>query len=126
MATTAVFSGSARTGFVSPRKARSFPSLSEAREASSVGDLTIHRITNTHHGRTLLTLGHAAEYLRSSRSFSTRAADREASVDAVHILMGLSRAVFDEYAGMQAGSRRFEDWVVGRAVRLLEGPRATS
>ena len=41
------------------------------RAVSSAGDLTIHRITETHHGRTLLTLGHAAEYLANSRRYST-------------------------------------------------------
>src|ERR1700753_1696206 len=84
------------------KKARVFPSLSGGRAASSAGDLTIHRLTETHHGRTLLTLGRAAEYLVNSRRYSTRVFDLEAEVEAVHLLMELSRTVFEEYAERRA------------------------
>jgi hypothetical protein len=94
--------------------------LSEGREASSVGDLTIHRITGTHHGRTLLTLGRAAEYLVNSRRYSTQVYDQEAEVEAMHILMELSRSVFEEYAERRSLQRKFEDWVIERAVWLFE------
>ena len=127
---TAVFPGSNRPVLVSSQKARSvpgqrfrslpLPSLSQGRAASNVGDLTIHRITPTHHGRTLLTLGHAAEYLANSRRYSTKAFDWEAEVEALHILMGLSRSVFEEYAERRSLQRRFEDWLIERAVRLFE------
>ena len=102
---TAVFSGANRPRPVLvPRRARAFPSLSLNRSASA-GDLTIHRITETHHGRTLQTLGHAAEYLMNSRRYSTRSPRKmeyEADVEAIHILMGVSRAVFEDYAGRRA------------------------
>jgi hypothetical protein len=117
---TAVFPGMNRPVPVPARKARAFPSLSEGREASYVGDLTIHRITETHHGRTLLTLGRAAEYLVNSRRYSTRVFDPEAEVEAVHLLMGLSRSVFEEYAERRTLQRRFQDWVIERAVRVFE------
>jgi hypothetical protein len=117
---TAVFPGPNRPVPVPAKKARVFPSLSDGREASHVGDLTIHRITDTHHGRTLLTLGRAAEYLVNSRRYSTRAYDREAEVEAVHVLMELSRTVFEEYAERRTLQRRFQDWVIERAVRVLE------
>jgi hypothetical protein len=117
---TAVFPGPNRPVPVPAKKARAFPSLSDGREASRVGDLTIHRITDTHHGRTLLRLGRAAEYLVNSRRYSARVYDREAEVEAVHVLMELSRTVFEEYAERRTLQRRFQDWVIERAVRVLE------
>lgn len=117
---TAVFPGTNRPVPVSAKKARAFPSLSEGRTAFRTGDLTIHRITETHHGRTLLTLGRAAEYLVNSRRYSTGMLDREAEVEAVHLLMESSRSVFEEYAERRTLQRRFQDWVIERAVRVLE------
>jgi hypothetical protein len=102
-----------------PEKARALPSLSLNRWASAA-DLTIHRITETHHGRTLLTLGRAAEYLANLRRYSTQKIDYEANVEAIHILMGLSRSVFEDYSERRALGRRVEDWVIGRVVGLLE------
>lgn len=132
---TAVFPGADRQVPVTLRKARPstgssfpglpfpslpFPSLSGGRAESSAGDLTIHRITGTHHGRTLLTLGHAAEYLANSRRYSMQVYDHEAEVEAIHILLGLSRSVFEEYAERRSLQQRFEDWLIERAVRLFE------
>jgi hypothetical protein len=117
---TAVFPGPNRPVLIPSRKTRSFPSLSEGRAQSSVGDLTIHRITKTHHGRTLLTLGHAAEYLVNSRRYSTHEMDHASDVEAVHILMGLSRSVFEDFAERRAWNRRFEQWLIEPAVRLFE------
>jgi hypothetical protein len=117
---TAVFPGPARTVPVAPRRALSFPSLSDGRETSRAGDLTIHRITSTHHGRTLLMLGRAAEYLVNSRRYTTQRFDREADAEAAHILMGLSRSVFEEFAERRTLTRQFEDWLIERAVRLFE------
>ena len=99
---------------------QALPSLSQGRAVSSAGDLTIHRITRTHHGRTLLTLGHAAEYLANSRRYSTEKVDHAANVDAIHILMELSRSVFDDFAKRRSLHRQVEDWLVGRAVRLFQ------
>jgi hypothetical protein len=117
---TAVFPGPNRPVVVASRKARSIPSLSEGREAANHGDLTIRRITETHHGRTLLTLGHAAEYLVSSRRYSTEKFDYEAHAEAVHILMGLSRSVFDEGVRPRKLHQRFQDWLVKGVVRVVE------
>lgn len=98
-----------------------FPSFSQGRSRSSAGDLTIHRITNTHHGRTLLTLGHAAEYLVNSRRYSTGRYDHNSEREAVHLLMELSRGVFEEFAAEKPSiEQRLEDWVVRQAVRLFE------
>jgi hypothetical protein len=116
----AVFPGTDRGVSTRSRRARVFPSLSDGRAVSSVGDLTIHRLTPTHHGRTLLTLGHAAEYLANSRRYSTQVFDREAEAEAVHILMGLSREVFEEFAEQRSLNRRFADWLVEGAVRVIE------
>jgi hypothetical protein len=118
---TAVFPGvpqPPRPVLVPAREKKAFPSLSAGRAASGVGDLTIHRITGTHHGRTLLMLGHAAEYL-ADRRYSSRKMD-VAEVEAIHILMGASRAVFEEYAGRRSVRRRLEDWLVERVVRGVE------
>jgi len=104
----------------SRRRALPFPSLSKGRAVSSAGDLTIHRITNTHHGRTLLTLGHAAEYLANSRRYSIQAFDNKSDDEAIHILMGLSRTVFEDFAQHPAWTRRFWNWVIERVVRLLD------
>ena len=117
---TAVFPGTTRPVRVPLRRAQPFPSLSQGREALQAGDLTIHRITRTHHGRTLLTLGHAAEYLVNSRRYSTEKIDHASNVEAVHILMELSRSVFDEFAERRTLSRRFEQWLIGQAVQLFE------
>jgi hypothetical protein len=119
---TAVFPG-AQGPFLVPareRKPKGLPSLSAGRSVSNVGDLTIHRITNTHHGRTLLTLGHASEYLADLQRYSGREVDRKANVEAVHILMWASRMVFEEYAEQGKVRRRVEDWVVERVVQALE------
>jgi hypothetical protein len=120
---TAVFpgpNGPARPVLVPSRKPRAFPSLSQGRAVSSAGDLTIHRITSTHHGRTLLMLGHAAEYLANSRRYSTEKVDHAANIEAIHLLMELSRNVFEEFAERRSLHRRMEDWVIERAVRLFE------
>jgi hypothetical protein len=77
-------------------------------------DLTIHRRTDTHHGATLRLLGHAAEHLIESGRFDFRAA--KANDQAVHILMRLSREVFEEYAEGVAVRRRFHDWLMNRVV----------
>src|SRR5882757_281495 len=111
---TAVFPGPTRPVRVPSRKARGFPSLSQGRAATSAGDLTIHRITSTHHGRTLLTLGHAAEYLASSRRYSTERVNHAANVEAIHILMELSRSVFEDFAERRTVGRRLEDWLIDR------------
>jgi hypothetical protein len=102
------------------REEQEFPSFSAGRAVSSAGDLTIHRITGSHHGRTLLTLGRAAEHLETSRRYSPQGFDHAADVEAVHILMGLSRSVFEEFAERRTVNRRFEDWLVGQAVRVIE------
>ena len=118
---TAVFPGPTRPVPVPSRKApQPYPSLSRGREASKAGDLTIHRVTRTHHGRTLLTLWHAAEYLANSRRYSTEKVDHASNVEAIHILMELSRSVFDDFAERRTLSRRFEDWLIDRAVWLFE------
>jgi hypothetical protein len=117
---TAVFPGPSRPSSAPSRRTQALPSLSQGRAVSSDGDLTIHRITSTHHGRTLLTLGHAAEYLARSRRYSTEKVDHAANVEAMHILMEVSRSVFDEYANDRSLHRQVEDWLVGRAVRLFQ------
>ena len=117
---TAVFPGPNQPVPVPAKRVPVFPSLSEGREATHGGDLTIHRITETHHGRTLLMLGRAAEYLVNSRRYSTRVFDEQAEVEAVHLLMGVSRRVFEEYAERRTLQRRFQDWIIERAVRVFE------
>jgi hypothetical protein len=120
---TAIFpgpNGPARPALVPSRKPRAFPSLSQGRAASSAGDLTIHRITSTHHGRTLLMLGHAAEYLANSRRYSAEKVDHAGNIEAIHLLMEMSRSVFEEFAERRSLPRRMEDWVIERAVRLFE------
>src|ERR1700726_4092102 len=102
------------------RNASSVPTLSPGNPAPKNADLTIHRITKTHHGRTLLTLGHAAEYLANSRRYSTEKVDHASNVDAIHILMELSRSVFEDFAERRSLNRRLEDWLIDRAVRLFE------
>jgi hypothetical protein len=94
-------------------------SLSAGSCLSNTPDLTIHRITRTHHGRTLLMLGHAAEYLADSRRFSARGRATNSDNEAIHILMGLSRNVFDEYAHSASKGRRLDRLVLGCMTRLL-------
>jgi hypothetical protein len=111
---TAAFPGSIGPELVRrDREVRPSP-VTESEEAPIA--LAIHRITKTHHGRTLLTLGHAAEHLANSRRFRTDEGDG-ADAEAIHILMGLSREVFDDFAERLPIHRRVErllmDWVVG-------------
>ena len=81
-------------------------------------DLTIHRQTKTHHGRTLRALGHAAEYLVDSRRSSMEPCDRDAEREAVHILMRLSCEVFEEYAILTSPQYPVTDWIMNKAVRV--------
>ena len=108
-----------------PQPARPLP-IAPARRTPTVlpldaghVNLTIRRMSKTHHGRTLQMLGHAAEYLVYSRGFldtPPNAADDEA----VRILMRLSSAVFREYADTSRVRRPVEDFVVGCANWLFE------
>ena len=86
----------------------------------SVVKLTTYRISRTHHGRTLQTLGHAAEYLVNSRRFLVNGSASEADVEAVRILRRLSSNVFLEYAESVRVRRPVEDFVMGLAARLFE------
>ena len=85
----------------------------------SNANLTIRRITKTHHGRTLQMLGHAAEYLAHSRRFSEKRANA-ADDEAISILRRLSSVVFLEYAESVRMRRPIEDFVMGCANWLLE------
>ncbi|MEO6806388.1 MAG: hypothetical protein ABI286_08810 [Edaphobacter sp.] len=118
---TAVFPETPRSITAPTPAPQAFPSFSRDRARSSVGDLTIHRITCTHHGRTLLTLGHAAEYLVNSRQYSMGEYDHNSDREAVHILMELSRSVFEEFAAEKPRiDQRVEDWVVRQTAWLFE------
>jgi hypothetical protein len=102
------------------RNASSIPTLSPGASPSEAADLTIHRISQTHHGRTLLTLGHAAEYLANSLRYSIEGFDNKADDEAIHILLELSRSVFEDFAQPETLSRQVWNWVVDRTVRLLD------
>jgi hypothetical protein len=102
------------------RKSKDLPSFSLGNPSPQSADLTIHRITKTHHGRALLTLGHAAEYLANSRRFAILKSDGAADEEAIHLLMGISREVFEEFAEQTTEKRRAGDWLIERIVRLLE------
>jgi hypothetical protein len=97
----------------------------ERRQIKSIGtplpelSFTIHRITETHHGRTLLTLGHAAEYLADRRRFHFNAICQRADEEAIHILMDLSRRVFTEYAEQVTVRKRLEEKVIRWVTRWL-------
>jgi hypothetical protein len=93
--------------------------LSVANDPADGADLTIHRVTKTHHGRTLLMLGHAGEYLVNSRRFLGQGKVTDSDIEAIHILMGLSRSVFDEYADGVSRGRRLDGLVLGCLTRLL-------
>jgi hypothetical protein len=80
--------------------------------------LTIHRRTTSHHGNALRTLGHAAEYLIESRSASIDAMATAAEREATHILMHLSRNVFDEYVAMTQQRHPVTDWIMNQAIRI--------
>ena len=64
-------------------------------------------------------LGHAAEYLVNSRRFLRRAKVNDSDNEAIHILMSLSRTVFDEYAEGASKGRRLDRLVLGFVTRLL-------
>jgi hypothetical protein len=100
------------------RSTGSLPSLSRSGAVSTRADLTIHRITKTHHGRTLLTLGHAAEYLADTRRFHIGEMD-SSSAEAIHILMAASRSVFEEFAERVTVKDRLERWLIKSVVRLI-------
>ncbi|WP_158944246.1 hypothetical protein [Granulicella sp. S190] len=102
------------------RNAVSVVTLSPGNPEPKHADLTIHRISRSHHGRTLLTLGHAAEYLANSRRYSIQAFDNQSDDEAIHILMGLSKGVFEDLARPPRLIRRIGDWAIERVVRLLD------
>jgi hypothetical protein len=103
------------------------PTLSAADTPQASSDLTIHRITETHHGRTLLTLGHAAEYLADSRRFLFPETSTGADDEAIHILMELSSQVFTEYAELKAGgNRQLEERVIVWVTRWFDRRKSRS
>lgn len=77
---------------------------------------TIHRRTKSHHGAALRILGHAAEYL-SARPFAVESPDA-GDLKAAHILMRLSREVFDDYASSTRRHHPVADWIMDQAVRI--------
>lgn len=81
------------------------------RDKAQPADLTIHRISKGHHGRTLLLLGHAAEHLANARRFTVAGREDRSDAEAIHLLMGLSREVFEDFAG-RSRRRRMEEWVI--------------
>ena len=83
-------------------------------------NLTTYRISKSHHGRTLETLGHAAEYLVHSRQFLEKGRAGRADDEAVRILRRLSSEVFREYAESAKVRRPIEDLVMGCANWLFE------
>jgi hypothetical protein len=88
------------------------------RESEPAEPFTIRRITRTHHGRTLQTLGRAAEYLVESRRFTGgMSAGYE---EAVGLLMRLSSTVFREYAAGEQRRYPVEDFLMGCAAWLFE------
>ena len=78
---------------------------------------TIHRRTDSHHGSTLRTLGHAAEYLAASEPSPLEHRDA-GDPEAIHILMRLSREVFEEYVRMTQRHHSVIDWMMNQAIRI--------
>jgi hypothetical protein len=117
---TAAFPGALRPSLVQ-RVVQDVPGALAGTPARKAADLTIHRITETNHGRTLLILGHAAEHLANSRQFVIDGSGDRDIAEAVHILMGLGRIVFEEFAGGDTRRRRVEQWLIGRVAGAIEG-----
>lgn len=69
--------------------------------------LSIDRI-RTGHGRSLLVLGRAAEYLANSRRFLSEEPAQDADDEAIHLLKGLSRDVFEDYSEVISGRQCLE------------------
>jgi hypothetical protein len=82
------------------------------------GNVTIHRLTESHHGGTLRTLGHAAEYLIATRAIAFDQPETKADREALRILRELSRRVFDEYAERSRQHHPVTDWIMSQAVRV--------
>jgi hypothetical protein len=97
----ALLPGTFGSTFVDP----GFRHLNERTEMVPTAALTMRRAMATHHGRTLLMLGHAAEHLVNSRKFVFEEAGKRADDEAIHILRILSRGVFEEYANEFRESR---------------------
>jgi hypothetical protein len=74
--------------------------------------LTTPRRTN---GRTLQILGHAAEHLTDQLTLDNEAVHVDATREAIHILLRLSREVFEEYAN---ATRRYHpaDWLMRQDI----------
>ncbi len=119
MSTAAISGQLSPSSFAVVQAAPQVPSTLPGNATEPKADLTIHRISETHHGRTLLLLGHAAEHLANSRRFAEGEGDDRAETEAIHILLGLSRAIFDEFA--TSNRRRVEQWIIARVVALMEG-----
>ncbi len=59
-----------------------------------------------HSGQALESLGHTVEYLVDSRMFLVDEPATRADAEALHILMRLSREVFEDRAALQSSGRR--------------------
>jgi hypothetical protein len=80
--------------------------------------LTIHRKTVSFHGGALQILGHAAEHLSMQLAFETDPSQEAATRQALHVLMQLSRSIFDEYAAQTNQERPVSDWLMRQAIRI--------
>lgn len=113
---TAPFPGTVRPG--SQPEVQHIGQRAPLREDAS--NLTIRRISKTHHGRTLQMLGHAAEYLVNSRRFLVAESSSADDEEAMRILLRLSSSVFQEYAESVRVRRPVEDFLMGCANWLFE------
>jgi hypothetical protein len=113
---TATFPGTVRPG--SEFEIQHLGERAPLREDAS--NLTIRRISKTHHGRTLQILGHAAEYLVNSGRFLVEGSSSADDDEAVRILMRLSSSVFRDYAESVKVRRPVEDFLMGCANWLFE------
>jgi len=80
--------------------------------------LTIHRRTHSQHGHALQILGHAAEALSCNLAFEIDPKQEAATRQALHILMQLSRSIFDEYAEETRQTHPVTDWMMRQAIRI--------
>jgi hypothetical protein len=83
----------------------------------TLGSTELSRMAGVHHGRTLLMLGHAAEHLADSHRFVFEERAVVPVDEAIHILMRLSRGVFEEYAEDVSG-RCLEEAIRGRGTSV--------
>jgi hypothetical protein len=86
--------------------------------AGETPELPVRRLANVDQARAIERLGRAVDHLIYSRMFLADSVAVKADADAIHILMGLRRSVFEECEMVNQGNRQMKQWVMELVRRI--------